>query len=128
MWLAETEAMVSPLCRCVAARKIVRRQSWVLSEDILVTGEDFKKNKQTNSSNYVIQRNRTSDCLFWFKDLPLQEMQTATNENILNTLDAKNFSILKSITHNYICFEIPHSPVSERYLFIVFFIKNYPSD
>ena len=28
MWPAETEVMVSPLCLCVAARKIIRRQSW----------------------------------------------------------------------------------------------------
>ena len=28
MWPAETEFMVSPLYLCVAARKIVRRQSW----------------------------------------------------------------------------------------------------
>ena len=53
MWLAETEVTVSPLWLCVAARRIIRRQSWDHPRDSLVADEDFKK--PTNQTNKPLE-------------------------------------------------------------------------
>ena len=59
---AETEVIVSPICFCMPARKIVRRQSWGPSARYTVDGEDVKK--QPSQLKYILICHNTSLKMF----------------------------------------------------------------